>query len=87
MIVVYSGGESGGYLLKTLVTASGQAIEPTLAVHHKEAPVRRPVRRLEEPIVAIDRFDPSGSNLHCSERAGDRIVGLAENTARGDYAR
>ena len=67
VIVVYSGSESGRNLYKALVTASRQVIELTLAVHHKEAPVGRPVRRLEVPIVAIDDFDASGVNLHRSE--------------------
>src|SRR5438128_1170310 len=89
VIVVDSRGKSGRNLLKAppLGTARRQAIEPTFAVHHKEASVTRPVGRLEVSIVAIDRFDAPGFDLHRAERAADGAIGLAEHTARHDEAR
>ena len=87
VIVVGSGRESGWNLVQARVTVSREAIEPAPAVHDKEPPVARPVRRLELPIVTIDRLDASGLDLHGSEGAADGTVGLAERAPRDENTR
>src|ERR1043166_2209545 len=56
------------------------AAAPHLGSHgsapRESSGVRRPVRRLEVPILAIDRFDPSGRNRRGSKCTADRILGL-----------
>ena len=67
MIVVETRGETRGDLFELSGTIGGQPVQSTRAVQDEELTVLSPVRRLEVPILGVDRINSPGRNLYRQE--------------------